>query len=416
MHPAARSLRRATMVITSVLGVVLLCANASAQNAGVIFSFNSGAGGYDPIAGLVANSAGNLFGTTHVGGINNAGVAFQLIHQGNGWKETVLHSFGGSGDGTFLFGGLTLGAKGNLYGITADGGSYGGGIAFELSPTSGGGWNETILYNFGSNSSDGSYSTGNLIRDKSGNLYGTSSMGGANGFGTVFELSPSGGQWNETILCSFEFSDGGYGPNGGLVFDSQGNLYGVTIAEVFELSPAADGTWTKTVIHTFNGYPDGWNTNGSLVFDKLGNLYGTTFAGGSATTCGQNGCGTVFELSPSGGSWQETILHNFDNNGADGVGPEAGVVIGPEGTLYGTTLSGGNSTTCGIAGYNCGTVFALRNTSGGWEERILVDFSQNGASGYEPQSSLTFGMNGDLFGTTIGGGTHNDGAVYAVNR
>lgn len=338
---------------------------ASGQDAGVVFSFNSGVGGYDPVAELVADSAGNLFGTTHVGGINKGGVAFRLTPQSNGWKETVLHSFGGSGDGTFLFGGLTLGAKGNLYGVTDAGGSYGGGIAFELSPASGGGWNETILYNFGANSSDGSYSTGNLIRDKSGNLYGTNSMGGANGFGTAFELSPSGDRWEETILYSFQFSDGGYGPTGGLVFDSLGNLYGVTIDEVFELSPASDGTWTETVIHTFNSPTDGYNPNGNLIFDKSGNLYGTTFAGGNATTCGQNGCGTVFELSPSGGNWQETILHNFDNNGVDGVEPEAGVVIDPAGTLYGTTLAGGSSTTCGIAGHNCGTVFALRNTGVG---------------------------------------------------
>lgn len=410
------SARLAAAVFASLLAFLLLCTPANAQGARVVFSFNSGAGGYDPIAGLVADSAGNLYGTTHVGGVNNGGTAFKLARQADGWKETVLHSFGASGDGTFLFSGLTLGPEGSLYGITTQGGAHGGGVVFQLSPASGGGWKETILYNFGGNSSDGSYSTGNLTLDKSGNLYGTNTLGGTNGFGTVFELSHSGGSWNEIILYSFQFSDGGFGPNGGLVFDSQGNLYGVTSGEVFELSPTSGGAWNETVIHIFNSPTDGYNPNGNLVFDKSGNLYGTTYSGGNATTCGDNGCGTVFELSRSGGDWQETILHNFDSNGVDGATPQAGLTIDPAGRLYGTTLEGGNSTTCGIAGYQCGTVFALQNTSSGWEEKNLFDFSQTGTNGYKPQSSLTFDLNGNLFGTTIGGGAHNDGAVFAVKR
>lgn len=410
MHLSTFRFRFAAKI--TVLGL-LLYATANAQEAGVVFNFKSGSGGYDAIAGLVADSAGNLFGTTHDGGAYNGGVAFELSRREGGWKEIVLHSFGNPGDGAGLFGALTPGAGGIVYGISEAGGSYNGGIAFELTPAPGGAWNETILHSFPANSADGYNSVGNLIRDKFGNLYGTTEWGGTNGMGTVFELSPSNGQWSETILCSLEFSDGG-SPYGGLALDARGDVYGVTISEVFELSPSSDGTWTKTVIHTFNGSPDGWFPNGNLVFDKSGNLYGTASAGGNTTTCGQNGCGIVFELSPSAGSWQETIVHNFDNNGVDGFYPEAGVVSGAAGTLYGTTLLGGKSPTCGTAGYNCGTVFALRNTGSGWEEKILVDFSQNGKAGYDPQSALTFDINGYLFGTTLGGGVSGDGTVYTV--
>src|ERR1019366_2578878 len=279
-------------------------------------------------------------------------------------EEKVLHNFNNDGtDGYYPEVGLIVDAAGNLYGTTTAGGAYNSGTGFELTPAAGGGWTETVLHNFG-NGTDGATPYAGLIFDAAGNLYGTTQYGGTYGVGTVFELTPAGGgSWTEKVLYSFNHNgaDGGV-PAAGLIFDAAGNLYGTTVnggtgsncvlgcGTVFELTPAAGGGWTEQVLHSFNNNgADGSTPFAGLIFDAAGNLYGTTFAGGTY------GYGTVFELTPAaGGGWTETVLHNF-GNGTDGTAPYAGLIFDAAGNLYGTTFVGGT--------YGYGTVFEVTPVS-----------------------------------------------------
>jgi uncharacterized repeat protein (TIGR03803 family) len=224
--------------------------------------------------------------------------------------------------------------------------------------TGGGSWTETVLHNFTGHTTDGFGPVASLIFDGSGNIYGTTSVGGAHSYGTVFELAPIGdGSWTETILHSFEKIDGdGLAPEAGLIFDGSGNIYGTTVGggayggpgtggAVFELTPVAGGGWTETLLHSFGNGADGSGPFSSLIFDGSGNLYGTTIRGGAY------GDGTVFELTPvAGGSWTETVLHSF-GHGKDGSGPASGLIFDGSGNLYGTTGGGG--------AFGSGTVFEI---------------------------------------------------------
>jgi uncharacterized repeat protein (TIGR03803 family) len=384
----------------------------------VLHSFNpSGANGSQPFGGLIADSAGNLYGTTAGGGEYAFGTAFELSpREGGGWTETVLHSFGNGTDGTYPVDSLIFDAAGNLYGTTSAGGSAGRGTVFELSPTAGGNWNETVLYAFGKDD-DGGFPMGSLIFDADGNLYGTTQSGNVFGTcGTVFELSPSvSGIWTETILKNF-CDDVARGDHleGGVVFDAAGNLYGTTsegvgfLGTVYELSPTAGGVWTETTLHKFS-ISDG-DTSGpycGVIFDSAGNLYGTSLSGGSY------GLGMVFELSPSAsGIWEFRMLHAF-GNGTDGRTPEAGLIFDAAGNLYGTTSAGGSA-------YN-GTVFELSPTAGsGWTEKVLHNFGK-GIDGELPgYGSLIFDAAGNLYGTTAEGGAYGNGrsggTVFKITR
>jgi len=227
-------------------------------------------------------------------------------------QAKLLHTFaGGTSDGEFPQSRLIFDTTGNLYGTTPLGGIYNSGVVFELTPQAGGGWTEKILYSFMNNGIDGITPYGGLVPDASGNLYGTTSAGGTYGDGTVFELTPQvGGGWTEKVLFSFNGTDGKEPYNGSLIFDTAGNLYGTTAyggafstlsgGTVFELSPASDGTWTETVLHSFNNDGvDGYTPYSGLVLDSAGNLYGTTAVGGTLSRCPPIGCGTVFELTPA---------------------------------------------------------------------------------------------------------------------
>ena len=322
-------------------------------------------------------------------------------------KQAILFSFSGKAAGNTPMGGLVADAAGNLYGTTSYGGANisqclwstkGCGTVFELSPGSSGAWTETILYNF-TGGSDGGIPIGSLIFDAKGNLYGTTARGGnTSSSGTVFELSPSSsGGWTETTLHIFTGAPDGQGPVAGLAMDAKGNLYGTTLyggvddcntlpcGTVFEVSPSSDGTWTETVLHAFTG-PDGYWPQSNLTFDTVGNLYGTTTRGGADDN------GEVFSLSPSSRGWTLNIVHSFGNSGGDGRGPQSGVIFDFEGNLYGTTL-GGND--------NNGTVFELTPTgSFPWTETVLYEFA-NGSDSAWPSSSLTLDRWGNLYGTTI---------------
>ncbi len=324
----------------------------------ILHSFNyDGVDGIWPTAGLVFDGAGNLYGTTEFGGITNCGLigcgtVFELSPAGNGsWTETVLHQFDYA-DGYEAHAGVVLDASGNLYGTTASGGAYEQGTVYELSAGANHHWTYHMLHNF-TGLSDGGVPYGGVILDAAGNLYGMASQGGGSsanctyGCGVVFELNaPRGGERNGTVLHYFGRSVGdGWYPQGGLIFDQAGNLYGTASKGgtdhsgiVFELSPAGNGQWQETLLHTFNCCDDGANPDGDLIFDASGNLYGVTLDGG-----GPHNWGTAFELTPGTAEWTETLLHDFHLNGFDGANPGSTLLLDAAGNLYGTTSRGGSA-------------------------------------------------------------------------
>jgi len=330
--------------------------------------------------------------------------------------DSLLHSFNNNGkDGTNPRGGLLADADGNLYGTTYTGGVYNYGTVFELSPKTGGGWTAKVLHSFKEDGSDGGYPEGTLIFDSAGNLYGTTDSGGTDSEGTAFELSPAaGGKWTEKILWNFGLS-GGF-PAAGMIFDAAGNLYGTTAAggtygggTVFELSPGTGGTWTATTLHsfTFNTTTDGYFPLSSVLLDSAGNLFGTTYVGGTY------GTGTAFELTPgAGGIWTETVLYNFNNGNNGSTDPnsiDAGLIADAAGNLYGTGFNGGD--------YNSGGVFELTQGTGGtWTETLLHSFGSKSGDGYNPMAGLIFDASGNLYGTTYNGGTDGYGAAFKLGH
>lgn len=389
----------------------------------VLYSFcsaNDCTDGEMPYGGLVFDDGGNLYGTAR-GGIHGKGVIFELTPGADGrWTDTVLYNFcslSGCADGAGPgYGSLIFDAAGNLYGTTTIGGtgSCGGegcGTVFELSPNGDGTWTETVLHSFDDNGRDGQEPIAGLTFDVAGNLYGTTFGGGASknrtcagGCGAVFELVPSdSGTWTEKVLhhfCSVHGCTDGHNPLAGVILGKKGSLYGTTslggshgggcgsvgCGVVFELTPGADDKWNERALHSFSTYQgsrtdlifdasgnlygttnfvvfelqkkNAWaekvlhkaNSASTLVFDTIGNLYGTTPQGGE-------GYGTAFELKHSkNGKWTQKTLHTFNNNGLDGITPADGLVFDSAGNLYGTTVGGGGS---GCGGSGCGTVFEI---------------------------------------------------------
>jgi hypothetical protein len=404
--------RRITLTFSAIACALLLttCVYAASPKLQVLHSFSGGADGSSPVANLVSDAAGNLYGTTLYGGSKTncrgdaplgCGVVFELSPPkapGGTWTETVLYRFSGEADGAVPAAGLVLDQAGNLYGTASEGGNVndslcvagsltlGCGVVFELSPQPGGTWTETPIYTF-QGGADGAMPLGNLIFDSLGNLYGTAYFGGGTlgcgsgdliGCGTVFELSPNGSPtWTETTLYAFQNrSDGGV-PTAGLTFDKSGNLYGTTgLGGPFELMPAGQGQeWTISILYPVSAHS-------GLIFDSLGNLYGAA----------SDGAGSVFELSPSGGgSWTESTLYSFGSGRASD--PLAGLVFDSSGNLYGT-----------LSGQYCGAVYRLENQGGLWNEAEL-DFFKNGKGPCQPEASLIFGKWGAAYGTSFAGGT-----------
>ena len=311
-------------------------------------------------AGLVIDHAGNLYGTSLYGGTRLQGTVFELMPQSNGtWKFKILHAFGRGKDGVSPNTTLTFDAAGNLYGTTLYGGTNNVGVVFKLTPQSNGSWNETVLHSFGSGT-DGRTPFGQLILDAAGNVYGTTQGGGiyscpdiTAGCGTIYELVHQGSTWAEKILYNFGNGTDAAIPQGGVIFDKAGNLYGsttfggtYTYGTAYELMPHSDGTWKEVLLHEFGATGDGIGPNQSLVFDSAGNLYGTTF--GSADGPGS---GTAYELMPQAdGTWQEKILWYFTGSD-DGANPDCNLIFDKAGNLYGTTFDGSTN--------NGGTAFEI---------------------------------------------------------
>jgi len=332
-----------------------------------LYQFQAGTDGQGPIGGLIMDSSGNLYGTTQYGGTHmctdnydkfSCGTVFELSPNGaGGWSEKVIYNFSQK-VGYAPISSLVMDSAGTLYGTTAGGGQgRAGGTVFQLR-RSGKDWTLKVLHYF-SQFGDGAGPSGPLILDAAGNLYGETSIGGqSNGAGTVFELAKTASGYKEEILFSFD-TDGsgasGFEPNGGLIFDTAGNLYGTTIfggigggyGTVFQLTPSSAGTWNETVLYSFQ--PDQYNRCNpfaGLVMDSAGNLYGTTSFGGSDAN------GTLFELKPSGnGAWTHVVLYTFGSYSRDGLVPNSNLLFDAKGNLYGTTGWGGSG-----AG---GTVFEI---------------------------------------------------------
>lgn len=310
----------------------------------VLYAFAGGSDGAEPQGGVIRDEEGNLYGTATTGGTGFGGVVFKITPRG---RKKVLYSFMDGNDGGAPETGVIRDRKGNLYGTTDLFGRYACGTIFKLAPDG----TETTLYAF-TGGSDGFFPNG-LILDKAGNLYGTTLDGGAHGSGTVFSLAPDG---TFTTLYSFGASGDGVQPAAGVIADKAGNLYGTTdeggahdSGAVFRLAP--DGT--ETLLYSFNGGSYAWYPNG-LIADKRGNFYGTTQYGGSAN-CFDNGCGSVFKLAPDGTG---TVLYAFAG-GSDGGRPYAGVTRDSAGNLYGTTSRGGTGD-CSGKGMGCGVVFEIK--------------------------------------------------------
>ncbi len=407
-----------------------LAMRAQAQTETILYSLGGGSDGQDPAAGLIFDAAGNLYGTSIEGGgctrLNaGCGSVFEMSPNGSGgWTEKVLYGFSGGADGLQPEGTLVLDTAGNLYGTTQVGGTCCG-VVFKLTHNSDGSWTQSVLYTF-AGGSDGSEPVAGLVFDAAGNLYGTTQEGGGGGCGiigcgTVFELTPnSSGGWTEKLLHIFHGPDGEL-PQSNLIFDGAGNLYGVALEGgkvyatcssgcglVFKFTPTSSGSWTEKIIHYFDGNT-GNGPVGGLTFDAAGNLYGTTSFGGILRDCSNQGCGVVFELSPnSSGIWQQSRLYNFHDT--DGARPFAGVVVDSAGNVYGTTSVGGNLS-CTNSG--CGVAFKLMPSGAHWTQTILHVFGA-GSDAFFPDGGLTFDSAGNLYGTSLLGGSNDFGTVYEI--
>jgi uncharacterized repeat protein (TIGR03803 family) len=373
-----------TMGATNVTSIAVSCIPTDT----VLHSFGGTAtDGQTPYAGLIMDSAGNLYGTTTKGGVYSYGTVFEISAAG---VETVLHSFAGNPtDGLGPNAGLIMDSAGNLYGTTVAGGEGVGGAMFKIDATG----TESLLHSFGLNF-DVFYPYSSLIMDSAGNFYGTASDGSGNQTGGVFKITTTG---TETVLYAFGLPPDGQTPESALVMDSAGNLYGTASnggahndGIVFKISP----TGTETILYSFSGSPDGRYPWAPLVMDSAGNLYGTTKTGG------QYGQGTVFELSAGG---TERVLYSFGSTPDDGGGPDSGLLMDSAGNFYGVTPYGGAN--------QAGVVFKL---SPNGTETVLHIFGA-GPDGQNPEGSLMMDSAGHLYGTTARGGAYGYGTVYKVN-
>lgn len=378
------------------------------------FSGNNGDGKAPWSNFLISDSKGNLYGATGQGGTNSTGMVFVLSpNSSGGYTETILYDFNayGSGDGSGPYGSLAFDKSGDLIGTTSGGGTSSAGTVYKLSPKSGGGWTEKVIYSFSTSGSDGQYPAAGVTIGKNGALYGTTSFGGANSSGTVYQLTRAGKVWMEKVIHSFGTSGDGSYPYGGVTLDSLGNLYGTTsiggavgYGSIYRLKPTKNG-WTETLLHSFTDQKGdgGGMYYVNLVSDAAGNLYGATAFGGI------NNTGTVWELvySKTTKKYSEKILHTFGaTGGRDGNYPYGGVAMGKTGTLYGTTENGGSA--------NAGVVYRLEESGGKWKETILHNFSGGSSDGQDPSANLLRDTSGNLFGMAQFGGTSNDGVVYKV--
>ncbi len=404
----------AVLVIAMVLALaVILSPSAQAQTYKVIYNFTGGQDGASPEAGLTMDRAGNLYGTAYEGGGNNRGTVFKLAHKGSGWVFSPLYSFTGREDGGAPIARVVFGPDGSLYGTTEFGGSgcgSGCGTVFNLKPpatacrTALCAWTLTVLYRFGGLSDGANPGYGDLIFDQAGDIYGTTYFGGNNAQGVVYKLTPSNGSWTEKSIYLFTGSSDGAYPYSGVVFDKSGNLYGTTYAagahgygSVYELTPSGSD-WTENTLYGFQSASDGGKPFGGLVFDDTGTLYGATSSGGPGSG------GTAYDLTPSNGSWTFDVLYGFTSS-AYQPGPYGSLTFDAAGNLYGTATKDG--------AHGAGSVFRLTPSGSGWTETDLYDFTGSSDGGV-PYGNVLLDANGNLYGTASQGGTNGYGVIWEI--
>ena len=429
--PGVAMLRAATRTLLCATALLLFVSmpakqSALAQTLTVLHNFTGGQDGGTPFAGLTMDEAGNLYGAAADGGLTSCtshqgfgcGTLFR-VNRRSGWSFSLLYTFQGDNDGAYPLGALTIGHDGSLYGTTAIGGGGGCGLGillgcgtvYNLKPAAVFcrnvlcSWTETVLYRF-PGGAGGFFPEDGVIFDSAGNLYGTTNQGSiSDGGGVVFELTPSGSGWTETVLHEFTaIPPDGSLPTSGLIFDSAGNLYGTTVAGGSE-----QGGMVYQVVP--NGSNSPFNelyslqfpniiAHGGVIADAAGNLYGTTLLG--------SGAGSVFELVADGDMWSYQLLYALP--GPPGAwGPTANLTMDAAGNLYGTTYNGGGSPNCNLG---CGTIFKLSPGNGGWVYTLLHAFT--GSEGALPWGGVILDANGILYGTTTKGGTYNEGVVWEL--
>jgi uncharacterized repeat protein (TIGR03803 family) len=395
--------RLRAVAATAVFALSLATVTAATTN--VIFSFEGGNGEYAD-TDLETDSAGNIYGTTVLGGDFGGGTVFQLSPTTNGWVHTVLYSFTGGADGGEPYKGVTVDRDGNLYGTAVTGGSGscegGCGVAYKLT-NSAGTWTQTVIHAF-TGGDDGSGPGARLTVDGSGNVYGMAPTGGAYGSGTIYKIHQGHGAWNLKVIHAFTGgADGSTGSAGRMILRN-GRLYGAATVGgtygsgvIFELAPRAIGEWGFRAIYSFRGQPDGSFPYGALLFDGSGNIYGTTYYGGA------NNIGAVYKLSPRHlGEWNENVLYSFQE-GTDGNSPISNLVFGGGGNLYGTTSEGG---------LGSGTIFKLSHGIGGqWTETVVHPF-QGPPDGAFSYNGMVVDRFGNFYGATVHGGDDDDGSIY----
>ncbi len=415
-----RTMRSAPYLLLIALAFVLLVGfnqRGQAQSYSVIHSFSGGSGGAYPFTGLTIDSHGTIYGTSFgQGGNLGYGTIFSLSDSGGNWTFTTIYSFPDGSDGAGPMSRLAIGPDGDFYGSTSAGGGgscltdrgyHGCGTIYKLASLPRGeagiglAWSESVLYRF--SGTNGAYPQGDLTFQSDGNIYGTAINGGSAGWGLIYNLTDSNGQWNESILYELRNNGDGQYPWGGVTVDPSGNLYGVVsgggphgYGAVYKLAHSGSG-WEESTIHGFSFHgDDGASPEGGLIIDSSGTLYGSTV---HAPTSG----GAAFELNSDGGSWNFDSLYGF--SGGIGLGPYDKLVMDRSGNLYGTTFGDGQ--------YGYGTVFKLTRSNGNWIYTSLHNFT-GGTDGGNPMCSLVFDSSGNLYGTASDGGTFHLGVVFKI--
>lgn len=409
--------RRKTIAMLAIgLALCVGTQAAQAQTLTTLYNFTGGSDGADPAAGLTMDAAGNLYGTAALGGntggspcdVDGCGIVFKLEHKGSGRFLVPLYAFSGP-DGYVPQARVTFGPDRNLYGTTTYGGQSNAGVVFRLQPpgtackTALCPWTETVLYSFSGGSDGANPTSGDLAFDRAGNIYGTTPYGGDPicKCGVVYKLSPSNGGWTDTVLHTFHEQNGeGQEPYAGVVFDPVGNLYGTTFAggvgggagrgygagTIYELSPSG-GSWSENVLYSFTQEKDGNEPYGGLIFDSSGNLYGVTL-------CLTGPPCTVYELSPSNGGWTLNVLYTFNDVYE---GSAAVLTMDPAGNLYGTLVLANQD------------VFRLTPSGGHW---TLTGFNFPG--GDDPEGNVILDASGNVYTTAVLGGNYSKGSIFEI--
>ncbi len=389
-------------VALMMTAAAILC-GATSGNAATkettLYSFTGGNDGSFPHAGVIGDAKGNLYGVASNGGADHSGTVFELSPPAKGdttWTQTTLYSFTGGKDGADPQAALMADSAGNLYGTTYSGGVSGNGVVFELiRHKHKGTWTYRRLWNF-TGGNDGGVPVSALSMDSAGNLYGTTTQGGTGVVGTVFELSPGANKWNwtESVLYNFTGNSDGGEPMGNVLLGSDGNIYGTTAGYgefnngvVYRLTaPQSGGSWGFSVLHAFQGGSDGEVPRDGLIQDANGTLYGAT--AGFAESYGN-----VFQMNTDGSNYN-VIYSIIGGQGFTGNGPWQTVSLGADGAIYGTTYADGAS--------SYGEVFQLTPNAGKpWTSKVLYTFP-GGAGGQYSYSKPWIDKVGRLYGTTYG--------------